>query len=146
MALKTQEEIVAVQETLKLIIQKQSQWPRLISNGTVMVVEKFFDSQISLIPAHPSAIEAYTYKILHGPDFALVTYSAKHCFEFIKGFQQLQQLFTGEQIRLQKNSLKLLPEPTELKTLPMRKSWNWRILYAMATSITCLIWWCFMHR
>jgi DNA mismatch repair ATPase MutS len=35
---------------------------------------------------------------LHGPDFALVTYSAKHCFEFIKGFQQLQQLFAGENI------------------------------------------------
>lgn len=97
-ALKTQEEIVAIQETLKLIIKKQPQWPRLITNGTVMVVEKFFDSQISEIPAHPSVLEAYTYKILHGPDFALVTYSAKHCFEFIKGFQQLQQLFTGENI------------------------------------------------
>lgn len=97
-ALKTQEEIVAVQETLKLIIRKQPQWPRLITNGTVMVVEKFFDSQISEIPAHPSVFEAYTYKILHGPDFALVTYSAKHCFEFIKGFQQMQQLFAGENI------------------------------------------------
>ena len=97
-ALKTQDEIIAVQQTLQLFIQKQSQWPKLISNGTVMVVEKFFDSQISLIPVHPSALEAYTYKLLHGPDFALVTYSAKHCFEFIKGFQQLQQLFVGENI------------------------------------------------
>ncbi|MFM6925767.1 MAG: MutS-related protein [Ferruginibacter sp.] len=97
-ALRTMEEIVAVQQTLKLIIKKQQQWPKLISNGTVMVVEKFFDSQISLIPAHPSIIEAYTYKLLHGPDFALVTYSAKHCFEFIKGFQQLQLLFAGENI------------------------------------------------
>ena len=97
-ALKTQDEIIAVQQTLQLFIQKQSKWPKLISNGTVMVVEKFFDSQISLIPVHPSALEAYTYKLLHGPDFALVTYSAKHCFEFIKGFQQLQQLFVGENI------------------------------------------------
>ena len=96
--LKTQQEIVAVQQTLQLFIKKQPQWPKLISNGTVMVVEKFFDSQISLIPAHPSTIEAYTYKLLHGPDFALVTYSAKHCFEFIKGFQQLLQLFTSEKI------------------------------------------------
>jgi len=97
-ALKTQEEIIAVQQILQLFIKKQQQWPTLISNGTVMVVEKFFDSQISLIPAHPSKIEALTYKLLHGPDFALVTYSAKHCFEFIKGFQQLQKLFAGEDI------------------------------------------------
>ena len=97
-ALKTQEEIVAVQQTLQLIIKKQEQWPKQISNGTVMVVEKFFDSQISLIPPHPSSLEAYTYKLLHGPDFALVTYSAKHCFDFIKGFQHLLKLFSEENI------------------------------------------------
>ncbi|MEP7238467.1 MAG: DNA mismatch repair protein MutS [Ferruginibacter sp.] len=95
-ALKTREEIVAVQQTLQLIIKKQQQWPTQISNGTVMVVEKYFDSQISLIPPHPSSIEAYSYKLLHGPDYALVTYSAKHCFDFIKGFQQLLKLFAGE--------------------------------------------------
>ncbi len=97
-ALKTQEEIVAVQQTLKLIITKQAQWPRQISNGTVMVVEKFYDSPISAIPAHPSAMETYSYKLLHGPDFALVTYSAKHCFDFIKGFQQLLTLFADDTI------------------------------------------------
>jgi DNA mismatch repair ATPase MutS len=97
-ALKTQEEIVAVQQTLQLIIKKQLQWPRHITNGTVMVVEKFYDSPISLVPAHPSAMETYSYKLLHGPDFALVTYSAKHCFDFIKGFQQLIQLFSADNI------------------------------------------------
>ncbi len=97
-ALKTEEEIVAVQQTLQLIIKKQEQWPKQISNGTVMVVEKYFDSPISLIPPHPSSLEAYTYKLLHGPDFALVTYSAKHCFDFIKGFQHLLQLFAGENV------------------------------------------------
>jgi DNA mismatch repair protein MutS len=94
-ALKTTEEVVAIQQTLKLILQHQQHWPREISNGTVMVVEKFFDSNISIIPSGPSALEAYTYKLLHGPDFALVTYSAKHCFDFIKGFQQLLKLFSG---------------------------------------------------
>jgi DNA mismatch repair ATPase MutS len=97
-ALKTQEEIVAVQQTLQLIIKKLPVWPKQITNGTVMVVEKFFDSHISPIPAHPSSMETYSYKLLHGPDFALVTYSAKHCFDFIKGFQQLLNLFAGEDI------------------------------------------------
>ncbi len=97
-ALKTQDEIVAVQQTLQLILKKQQQWPTQISNGTVMVVEKFYDSPISLIPQRPSSVEAYSYKLLHGPDFALVTYSAKHCFDFIKGFQYLLQLFTEENI------------------------------------------------
>jgi DNA mismatch repair ATPase MutS len=96
--LKTQEEIVAVQQTLQLILKKQQHWPTQISNGTVMVVEKFYDTPISLIPNHPSSIAAYSYKLLHGPDFALVTYSAKHCFDFIKGFKILLGLFAGENI------------------------------------------------
>jgi len=47
-ALKTQEEIVAIQQTLQLIIQKQPQWPTQISNGTVMVVENFFGVFLSV--------------------------------------------------------------------------------------------------
>ncbi len=97
-ALKTQEEIVAVQQTLQLIIKKETDWPRQITNGTVMVVEKFYDTPISLIPAHPSAMETYSYKLLHGPDYALVIYSAKHCFDFIKGFQQLLKLFAADTV------------------------------------------------
>jgi len=97
-ALKTQEEVMAIQQTLKLILHYQAQWPRTISNGTVMVVEKYFDSNISSIPSNPSSWQAYMYKLLHGPDYALVTYSAKHCFDFIKGFQQLLELFSGKEL------------------------------------------------
>ncbi|HAO47409.1 MAG TPA: DNA mismatch repair protein MutS [Chitinophagaceae bacterium] len=95
-ALSTKEEVEDIQQTIKLFIEQQPVWPKTISNGTVMVVEKFFDSNIYLIPANPSALDAYAYKLLHGPDYALVTYSAKHCFDFIKGFQQLLQLFSGK--------------------------------------------------
>jgi DNA mismatch repair protein MutS len=96
-ALRTQEDIIAVQQVLQLIIKLKQQWPTHITNGTVMVVEKFFESQVSAIPAHPSSIEAYTYKLLHGPDFSLVSYSAKHCFDFIKGFQHLLKIFSKEE-------------------------------------------------
>jgi DNA mismatch repair protein MutS len=96
--LNSPEEIVAVQQTLQLIIKKQAGWPAQINNGTVMVVEKFFDSLLSVIPAHPSAMDTYSYKLLHGPDYALVTYSAKHCFDFIKSFKILLQLFSDENV------------------------------------------------
>ncbi|MEO5944624.1 MAG: DNA mismatch repair protein MutS [Ferruginibacter sp.] len=96
--LNSAEEIVAVQQTLQLIIKKQAGWPPQINNGTVMVVEKFFDSLLSVIPAHPSAMDTYSYKLLHGPDYALVTYSVKHCFDFIKSFKILLQLFSDEKV------------------------------------------------
>lgn len=97
-ALKTQEEIEAVQQTLKLIIKYKQDWQSKISNGTVMVVEKFFNSNINPIPSHPSALEAYSYKLFNGPDFALVYYSAKHCFDFIKGLKHLVQMFAKDEL------------------------------------------------
>lgn len=60
-----------------------------ISNGTVMVIERYYESNIDPIPMQASSFTAYSYKLLHGPDFSLVKFSATHCFDFIKGMLQL---------------------------------------------------------
>lgn len=80
-------EIQGIQQTLQLIIAKEKLWPPQISNGTVMVVEKFYDTIIDEIPANPGKMDAFMYKIFHGADFSLVKYSAQHCFDFVKGMQ-----------------------------------------------------------
>lgn len=85
--------ITGIQQTLQLIIDKKEHWPLTISNGTIMVIQKFFESPIDPIPANPSPAAAYSYKLLHGPDFSLVKYSTGHCFDFIKGMQQIIEYF-----------------------------------------------------
>lgn len=92
--LKTVQEIEEIQQVLKLLIEKENGWTNQITNGTIMVVEKFFTASIDDIPAQPTKISAAAYKIFSAPDFSLVKYSAKHCFEFIKGMQHLTQLFS----------------------------------------------------
>jgi len=87
------ESIKGVQQTLQCIIDKQTQWPTRISNGTIMVVERFYDATLDDIPSSPSSMSALGYKIFHGPDFSLVKYSALHAFDFIKGMQQFVQRF-----------------------------------------------------
>ncbi|MBP6430712.1 MAG: DNA mismatch repair protein MutS [Ferruginibacter sp.] len=94
--LKTKAEIIGVQQTLQLLIAKQSEWPKQISNGTIMVVEKFFSATIDEIPNSSSAWDAFSYKILHGPDFSLVKYSAQHCFDFVKGMQQWVKILSND--------------------------------------------------
>lgn len=84
--------IRAIQQTITTIIQHLQQWPTCISNGTIMVVERFYDAQIDAIPQKPTPINTFSYKILHNHDFTLVKYSVKHCFDFIKGMQQLVAL------------------------------------------------------
>ena len=87
--LKTIEQIQGIQQTLQLIIQKEQYWPNQISNGGVMVIEKFYSATIDEIPEHPSATGTMAYKILHGPDFSFVKYSTEHAFDFINGMQQV---------------------------------------------------------
>ncbi len=90
--LKTKEEIEAVQQVLKHIAEKENGWTNLISNGTIMVVERFYHATLDEIPAYPSAVSAAMYKLFSGQDYSLVKYSAKHCFDFIKGMGQLNHL------------------------------------------------------
>lgn len=92
-SLKTIEEINGVQQTLQQISIKKNDWPRMISNGTMMVIMKFYEATLDPIPTNPSMASAYTYKIFHGPDYSLIKYSAGHCFDFLKGMHILIDLF-----------------------------------------------------
>lgn len=84
------------QEILKLIILNEDQWPVNISNGSIMMIYKFYETAVDSIPARPSLPTAYTYKFLHGPDYGLVKYSAGHAFDFMKGMQQMIDTFNKE--------------------------------------------------
>jgi DNA mismatch repair protein MutS len=87
--LNTVEQIEGIQQTLQTIISKENFWPQQISNGSVMVLEKFYAATIDEIPEFPSTAGALTYKLIHGPDFSFVKYSTEHAFDFIKGMQQM---------------------------------------------------------
>ena len=91
--LQTPDAINGIQQTLKLILLKQKDWPGQISNGSVMVIERFYDARVDMIPANVSATNAYSYKLLHAPDYSLIKYSVTHYFDFIKGMQQLVDVF-----------------------------------------------------
>ena len=94
--LKTIGEIKEVQHTIQFIGQRQQYWPPQISNGTLMVIEKFYESAVDEIPSARSALRALMYKLLHSYDFSLVKYSAQHCFDFIKGLQLMIKHFLND--------------------------------------------------
>jgi len=82
-----------VQKTLQLFLEKKDEWPLTISNGSVLMIHKFYESSIDQIPARPTVSTAYYYKIFHAPDFSLVKYSMGHAFDFIKGMQHIIKIF-----------------------------------------------------
>ncbi len=91
--LKTIEAIEGIQQTIKIIQQNLSLWPLQISNGSLLMIEKFYQANIDEIPAKPTVVNAYGYKYFHRPDFSLVEYSVGHAFDFIKGIQTLINIF-----------------------------------------------------
>ena len=82
-----------VQRTLKIILEKKDDWPLIISNGSIMVIYKFYETIFDTIPARPTPSSAYFYKIFHAPDYSLAKYSTGHAFDFIKGIRKIIAIF-----------------------------------------------------
>lgn len=80
------------QQLLKRILNVLNQWPVSINNGTIMVIERYFESPVDNIPKSPGAINALTYKLLSGPDYSLISYTVGHFASFIRGMEQIKEL------------------------------------------------------
>lgn len=91
--LKDIEEIAGVQAAIRYIQDRLPYWPRQISNGTIMVIEKFYHTTLDTIPSHPSAIGVLMYRLFSTQDFSLVKYTAGHLVDFIWGMAQFVREF-----------------------------------------------------
>jgi len=79
-----------VQHTIRHLMNISDRWPYFISNGTVMVVEKFYDTPLESFPRGTTFLECWWYKIMNGPDYSLTKYSVEHFIDFFNAgmFQQ----------------------------------------------------------
>jgi DNA mismatch repair protein MutS len=89
------EHIKETQKILSLILQKVDEWPQTITNGTLMVIEKFYETSIDEIP-EKRLMNAISYKLFHGPDFSLIRYSLLHFADFVRGMHKLIEIFDGD--------------------------------------------------
>ena len=88
--------IVETQNIVRRILENEAEWPTSISNGTIMVITRFYESSIDVIPSSPNLMEAITYKVFHAPDFSLVRYSLIHFADFLRGMKKLTELFDND--------------------------------------------------
>ncbi|MBS1731387.1 MAG: DNA mismatch repair protein MutS [Bacteroidetes bacterium] len=93
--LATLEDIHQTQALLKKFTAVSHQWPDDISNGTIMVVEKFYQSGISGLPERPTIINAFSYKIFNVSDYSIIRYSVKYFIQLIRGMHEIDLLLNG---------------------------------------------------
>lgn len=80
------------QELLKRVMRVSPQWPVNINNGTIMVLQRYFETSIGSIPESPNIVNALAFKIINGPDFSLIDYTVTHFAEFVKGIAAIKDL------------------------------------------------------
>lgn len=79
------EMIWQTQDTLRIIWKYHTEWGPSITNGTIMVMERFYETPLDNIPGSHDPISTRMYKLLHAPDYSLIHYSVGHFADFISG-------------------------------------------------------------
>ncbi len=105
--------ITQTQQIIQKIAAVKTEWDKtIITNGTIMVMERFYETAIDEIPSAPGFVSSVAYKIFSSGDFSLVRYSVKHFIDFTLGMQQIVKLLQDDNNPLQ---LKILLERITLR-------------------------------
>jgi DNA mismatch repair protein MutS len=90
--------IIGTQTIIKTLLARLDDWPTDITNGTVLMMEKFFDYNLDPVPQDPNLFNSITYKIVHKQDYSMVKYSVKHFADFYRGLKKMLYLFSGSEL------------------------------------------------
>ena len=112
--------ILGTQKMIRTLMEHVEDWPADISNGTVLVMDKFLDYPLDPIPQNPNAFGSLIYKWLHSEDYSMTTYSVSHFADFFRGIKNVADLL--EDIDLPPN-IKLYTDRISrmLKEPPLQK-------------------------
>ncbi len=93
----TLDKIYNRQASIRLIMGRLDQWPGSISNGTILVLEKFLDYNLDPLPKAADQMNSYLYRLLHSPDFSLARYSLTHFSDFVRSMKELVELLKEDE-------------------------------------------------
>ncbi|MBC6490781.1 DNA mismatch repair protein MutS [Flavihumibacter stibioxidans] len=115
------QKIEQTQQVIRLIGQKLDQWPEDITNGTLMVTEKYYSAQMDNIPLDHSFLSALSFKLFHGPDFAIIRFSLTHFADLLRGLKLITGLLEQEELprdlRMVTDRIQSLTSPEQLQEL-----------------------------
>ena len=98
--LQSLEAIQDTQITIQQLQQLTQQWPTTITNGTLMVIEKFYETPINNYPSRAGIVDAFIYKTFNSVDYSLTKYSVTHIINFIQGLHKIKILLQNKSSNL----------------------------------------------
>lgn len=94
--LDTVKAIEQTQVTIQQLGTIVDQYPVSPSNGTVLVMEKFFESPINNYPSDIGMVNALIYQFLNLADYSLSKFTVEHALDFVQGMEKIAGLITLE--------------------------------------------------
>lgn len=92
------EKIFERQQLLKSILSVKEKWPDRILNGTVMMMERYFESNFVEIPARPTLLSSALYRITYKSDYSLIEYSVGHFQDFFLGLNAIKEALKDQKL------------------------------------------------
>lgn len=89
------EKIRGTQQIIRTFLEHIKDWPASITNGTVLMMDKFMDYSLDPISETAGSLNNLFYKWLHSEDYAMVKYSMTHFADFYRGIRQVGELLEG---------------------------------------------------
>ena len=148
--------ITKIQDRQEAILIFQQEYAFLeamqITNGTVFVIDKFFETGVNQIPKHPSLLQAYWFQFWNQQDYALMSYSVIHCTLFIQELKKwmlqfeshasnpvLQQWIQKMKPLLSNSIFDSLPLDAKNNTIQQNINWGYFFLYQYKSQTRILL-------
>lgn len=87
--------IIGTQRVIRTLMEHVKDWPTDITNGTMLVMDKFMDYSLDPINERSTAFNSVLYKWLHSEDYSMVKYSMPHFADFFRGIKDIVALLEG---------------------------------------------------
>ncbi len=117
--------ILGTQTVIRTLMEHVHDWPTDISNGTILVMDKFMDYALDPIPENVNSFNGILYKWLHSEDYSMVSYSVPHFADFFRGLRNVAALLEGlnlpPNIRIYIDRIEQLLREAPLRELSMTR-------------------------
>jgi DNA mismatch repair protein MutS len=94
------QQILGTQKVIKAFQRNIDLMPLDISNGTILVMNRYFDYDLDQPPADPGPVDSFMYKTFHQADYSILKFSIRHFADFFRGIKRIAQLLEAEDLPL----------------------------------------------
>lgn len=84
--------ILGTQRVIRTLMEHVNDWPKDITNGTVLMMDKFMEYSLDPISENPTNVKSFLYRWLHTVDYSMVKFSMTHFTDFFRGLKNISFL------------------------------------------------------